>query len=67
MKPGDRILQMWWRHRARTNQHMLCRLFLEQLQKEGANLALALKYTRIHLLHYYQPAETQMDLLDLQV
>lgn len=28
---------------------------------EGANLALAVTYTRIHLLGYKQPAETQMD------
>lgn len=56
----DCILQMW-RRQARTNQHVPWRLFLDQFQKEGANLALALKYTRIHLLNYNQPAETQMD------
>lgn len=61
MKPRDCILQMWRRQWTRTNQHVPCHLFLNQIQKEGANLPLALKYTRIHLLNDQQPAETQMD------
>lgn len=39
MKPHDCILQMW-RRQARTNQHVPCHLFLDQIQKEGANLSL---------------------------
>lgn len=35
-------------------------------KKEGANPALALRYTRIHLLNYHQLAETQMDRLARQ-
>lgn len=52
--------------RLRVSQHVPCLLFLDHFQKKGVNPALALKYTRIHLLNYYQLAETQMDHLARQ-